>query len=107
MSARILALISALTVVPFIANYGVAEATASGRRTYIQYPAFGDRLPLRGPGRVEMAHDKGLVVELTIRCGAMSAIVTYSRIERLYCGPDHRCSPRLADAARSACSGHH
>lgn len=63
------------------------------------YPGFRDR-----NATVEMATDKGLIIEVVLRCertksGKVKAgIMTYSKVERLYCSSKNRCF-RDADAA--------
>ena len=52
---------------------------------------------------VEAATDKGLMVELIVRCPAGVGIVTYSKVERLYCGPDHQCVGSLSNAVNRLC----
>lgn len=100
MLTRIAMLTAALCVI------AGSEALAAGSQNseYIQYPSFGDRVPQANTGRVEMAHDKGLIVELTVRCGvALVGLVTFSKVERIYCTPTHRCGPTLSAAIWAVC----
>lgn len=81
---------------------GSANARSSHAR-FTVYPAFGDRL---GPGfgeHAEVITSKGLLVEVTVRCGAGIAVVTFSEVERLYCSPNGRCSRDLDVAMREVC----
>jgi hypothetical protein len=78
-------------------------AAKSAHSEYLQYPAFGDRVPVPDGRRVEMAHDKGLIVELTVRCGAQVGIITYSKVDRAYCTPTHRCWSDLNRAVQQTC----
>ena len=76
------------------------SAQAEGFRTY---PGFVDR-----NGTVEMVHDKGLMLELHVRCdirrGKVGAgIMTYSKVERLFCSSRHRCSRDPIRALRDTC----
>ena len=99
-----LARITALGAIFCIIVGSDALAATSRHSEYIQYPSFGDRIPQAITGRVEMAHDKGLTVELTLRCGATSfGIVVFSKVERTYCTPTHRCGPTLSGAIREVC----
>ena len=73
--------------------------TDAAARDFNLYPGF------RNPDAiVEMTSDKGLVVEIVLRCerkanGHVKAgIMTYSKIERLYCSSKNRCF-QLAEAA--------
>jgi hypothetical protein len=76
----------------------ISTAAHSG---FAGYPSFGDTLPTAP--QIEAVIDKGLIVELYIRCDRGIAIVTYSKVERAYCGPRHACSQSRPGAARSAC----
>ena len=76
---------------------------------FTTYPTFGDRLPLgpaevRSSPRVEVAVDKGPILELIIRCPRGSGIVTYSKLERVYCLPRGGCGPRLDAAISRLCN---
>ena len=63
------------------------------------YPGFRDRDAL-----VEAATDEGLIVEVILRCERTSSgkiksgIMTYSKIENLYCSSKNRC---FRDAERA------
>ena len=72
------------------------------------YPLYGDRSIVTPRAtashpRVEAAVDKGLVVELIVRCPAGTAIVSYSKPERLFCGPHGGCTPSLGTAVSAVC----
>lgn len=55
---------------------------------------------------IEATIDKGLVVEIIVRCGGRSAgILTYSKVDRLFCDSALRCHSRLAAARRATCDG--
>lgn len=68
------------------------------------YPGFRDRDAL-----VEMATDKGLIVEVVLRCERTksgkikSGIMTYSKIEKLYCSSKNRCFRHAEDAFDDTC----
>ena len=62
------------------------------------YPAFR-----RPAARVEAVVDRGLIQELIIKCDGGTAIVSYSKVERLYCGPDARCHARLPVIVARTC----
>lgn len=59
--------------------------------SYTAYPGFGDvRPPAPAPtarSRVEAMTDKGPIVEMIVRCRAGTAILSYSKIERVFCSP--------------------
>jgi hypothetical protein len=74
----------------------------------ISYPAAGDRGIIAPPAierssRVEMVIDRGPILEMIIRCQAGTAIVSYSKIERLYCTPKHVCSRSRHETFARSC----
>ena len=75
---------------------------------FTAYPAFGDRdiaVPrvANRTAQVQATTDRGPIVEIVLRCGRGSAIVSYSKIERLFCGPRSKCSRSLPDVVTEAC----
>jgi hypothetical protein len=88
------------------ATLAASLATAS----LVLYPAFGDE-PVTAPAaardtrtvRIEMLRDLGPVVEMLIVCPKGAAIVTWSKPERLFCGPSHGCATTLAVVAGRVC----
>lgn len=74
----------------------ILVAAAAGAFTW--YPPID-----RKPPRIEAITDRGLVLELIVRCPSGTAIVRYSKVERLFCGPKHECGPSRDAALRSAC----
>lgn len=58
-----------------------------------------------GWGPVEAVTDRGPIYELIVRCPNGTAIMSYSKIERLYCSPRHACSPSRDETIRRSCSG--
>jgi len=71
------------------------------------YPAFGDSAlvtrPIDAKPRVEASVDHGPIIELVVGCGRGTAIVSYSKLERLYCGPDQKCDGDFAKVVARAC----
>ncbi len=69
-----------------------------------QYPGFKDK-----DSFVEMTNDMGLIVEITLRCGkrangkVKAGIMTYSKVERLYCSSQNRCYRDALKAADQTC----
>lgn len=60
--------------------------------------------PQSGPSpRIEAVTDKGTILELIVRCPQGSAILSYSKIERIYCDPKLRCGPDLKTLIRRTC----
>ena len=74
-------------------------ATAVSAKSLSLYPGFIDEDAV-----VEMTTDKGLIVEIVLRChrkadGKVSAgIMTYSKVEKVFCSSKLRC---FADAERA------
>lgn len=67
------------------------------------YPGFTDR-----DGFVEMTSDKGLIVEITLRCSrkgnkVKAGIMTYSKVERLFCSSKMMCTKDAVKAADHTC----
>ena len=72
---------------------------ASSNSQFIKYPGF-----INPDAAIEVIHDKGLVSELIVSCGdGRSGILTASRIERIVCGPDYRCTKSLKEAVARIC----
>lgn len=65
---------------------------------FIHYP------PVRAtPPRIEVVTDRGPILELVVRCPAGTAIITYSKIERVFCGPKGGCSADRNDVIGRVC----
>jgi len=90
-----------LLIASLIFAGSVTSATAAN---FSLYPGFQDRDAL-----VEMTTDKGLIVEIVLRCSRApsgkisSGIMTYSKIERLYCSSKHRCFSKVEPAFADTC----
>ena len=84
-----------------------AAISATSHSVFIYYPAFRRSNPPVDPrshATVDMIHDKGVVNELLINCGGgRSGILIESKIEGLFCGPDHHCALSLKTAVRRLC----
>ncbi len=65
---------------------------------FSDYPAF-----LKRGGVIEAYTDKGPIVELIVRCPEGTGIMSYSKIERLYCSSKMRCSAALRTAVADTC----
>lgn len=74
------------------------NTTHAKPRAFTHYPAF-----VKPHAIVETATDRGLIVEIIVRCSRGTGIVRYSKAERVYCGPDHRCHRDLKRAVRRLC----
>lgn len=81
-----------------IVRYSDAEAS-----NFSLYPGFTDR-----DSFVEMTTDKGLIVEIVLRCEregnkVKAGIMTYSKVDRMYCSSKMRCTRDALDAADDTC----
>lgn len=54
---------------------------------------------------VEAVIDRGLVVEIVVRCGAGAGILTYSKADRRFCDSSLRCHSGLKAAREATCAG--
>lgn len=60
-------------------------------------------VPRSAPPRVEAMTDKGPIVEMIVACGNGTAIITYSKLEKVYCGPKGGCDRNQGRVIRDAC----
>lgn len=65
---------------------------------FSDYPAF-----LKKGDPVEAYIDRGAIIELIVRCPVGTGIMSYSKIERLYCSSKHNCSNGLHTAVEDTC----
>lgn len=65
---------------------------------YSDYPAF-----LKKAGVIEAYTDRGPIVEMIVRCPVGTGIMSYSKIERLYCSSKHKCTSKLQTAVANTC----
>ena len=71
---------------------------------YTEYPGLDDPKAV-----VEVVTDKGLTVEMVLRCNRnvdgqpLSGIMTYSKIDKMFCSSRHQCFDTLEPAARDTC----
>jgi len=67
------------------------------------YPGFTDPNAF-----VEMTTDKGLIIEIVLRCSrkngkVKAGIMTYSKMDRMFCSSKMRCSRSADKAADDTC----
>lgn len=71
------------------------------------YPVYGDsglvNRQIASVPHVEASVDRGPISELIVRCQSGTAIISYSKIEKLFCAPDQTCDRDLRQIARHAC----
>lgn len=53
--------------------------------------------------RIEAITDRGPILEMIVRCRTGSAIISYSKLERLYCDPRLRCDANQDTVIRRTC----
>ncbi|MEM9678176.1 MAG: hypothetical protein AAF890_08975 [Pseudomonadota bacterium] len=81
-----------------------AGTTPAMAANFTLYPGFTDPKAF-----VEMTTDKGLIVEIVLRCrrkanGQISSgIMTYSKIDRRFCSSRNRCYMNAERAADETC----
>lgn len=63
----------------------------------------GTRRPAAQAVRLDVFSDNGLVVEFAVNCGDTGGMLTYSRGEQLFCGPQMRCSTSKLAAISTIC----
>ena len=82
------------------ASYAAQTARAAN---FSLYPGFTDR-----DAFVEMTTDKGLIVEIVLRCErkgnkVKAGIMTFSKVDRMFCSSKMRCSRDADLAADDTC----
>jgi hypothetical protein len=86
----------------------ISSALAFTLASYTAYPALGDRSGVQPPAaaaqpRIEATTDRGPIVEMIVRCPKGTAIISYSKVERLYCSPKLTCNRNLGTIVARAC----
>lgn len=88
------AVLTCVDLAPATTNHGISIQQHGFRN----YPSF-----LRKRTIIEAKHDKGLTIEYIVRCTGGIGIMTFSKVEGLYCLPDHSCVSHLDTALRKLC----
>lgn len=65
---------------------------------FTAYPAFTQPRAV-----IETLTDKGLIVEMIVKCPDGAGIITYSKVEQRYCTPDFACYGTVKPAIRHLC----
>ncbi len=84
------------SIVPVVAAIG--DDGSSRNRGFRYYPSF-----VQQEAVIETAHDKGLMVEFVVSCPVGWGIITLSKVENLYCLPDHSCTGNMRSAIGRLC----
>ncbi len=74
----------------------LAAVLLAGTFTIYPGPALQD-------DQVEAVTDRGPILEMIIRCARGTAIISYSKLERLYCDPQLACSTSRASVIGRTC----
>ena len=69
------------------------DAAIYNDKGFRYYPGFRNSEAVN-----KLAHNKGLTIEIIIRCPVGTGIINWSEVKRLYCLPDHSCT-RCLEAA--------
>jgi hypothetical protein len=59
--------------------------------------------PNNATPQIEAITDRGLILEMIVKCSSGNAIITYSKVEKVYCGPRRACSGNQATVIQRAC----
>lgn len=86
-----------------IAGLFLAIPTTALAGNFNLYPGFSDR-----DAFVEMTSDKGLIIEIVLRCERQgnrvkAGIMTYSKVEGLFCSSKMLCTRDADKAADDTC----
>lgn len=76
----------------------IFAVTTAASTPFSDYPGFVDPEAI-----VEARIDRGPIVELIVKCGEGAAIISYSKIERVFCTPQLVCGPGLKRAISATC----
>lgn len=76
----------------------VLAASAATTNIYSDYPGL-----LHPRSMVQAYLDKGPIVEIVVRCPVGSGILSYSKLEKLYCSSKHDCFRSLESATHDTC----
>ena len=52
---------------------------------------------------IEAITDRGPILEMIVRCPKGTAIITYSKVEKLFCGPKSNCSADRGEIIGRTC----
>ena len=78
----------------------VASVVLVASTPFIQYAPPTSRQP----PQIEAIVDRGPIIELIVRCPAGTAIVSYSKVERVFCSPKGSCSGNRVVIFRQSCN---
>jgi len=76
----------------------LAAVVLAGTFTIYTGPALPDQ-------QIEAITDRGPILEMIVRCSRGTAIISYSKLEKLYCDPRLICSASRESVIERACGG--
>ncbi len=81
----------------------LSTLTAASAKDFRTYPGF-----INPKAFVQMINDRGLTVEITLRCAAkgrkkVDGMMVYSKIEKVYCSSKWLCTKDAQTAADDTC----
>ncbi len=79
-------------------SVSLLTATGLSAAGLTDYPGF-----INPKATVEAVVDRGPIQELIIKCPQGTAIIAYSKVEKLFCGPTGGCSQQLPAVVQRAC----
>jgi hypothetical protein len=82
----------------------IGLSLAASTANFVDYPSLNARPMVdAGRARVEAVTDLGPIQELIVKCPAGTAIVSYSKIDKMFCGAGNQCSVSLPIMVRKVC----
>jgi hypothetical protein len=82
----------------------IGLSIATSTVPYVEYPSLNARPTVNDRARVEAVTDLGPVQELIVKCPAAgTAIISYSKIDKMFCGAGNQCSVSLPIMVRKVC----
>jgi hypothetical protein len=58
---------------------------------------------LQQPPQIEAAFDRGVFIDLIVKCSDGTAIMTYSKVEKVFCSPKGECGTQRDAVIKNAC----
>lgn len=67
--------------------------------SFIYYPEF-----VAPNSRIEAVTDLGPVLEVVVKCKNGTAIISFSKVERIFCTPKWKCFADMSTAVSKSCN---
>jgi hypothetical protein len=82
----------------------IGLSIAASATNFVEYPSMNARPMVNADrARVEAVTDLGPVQELIVKCATGTAIISYSKIDKMFCGAGNQCSVSLPIMVRKVC----